>query len=448
MHRWWDLEGPNIRVDPFSAASRTRHLIDEDQKYLMTSTKEPSTHPLSIVRGDGPFLMDLNGNVFLDFCSGVGVLNLGHNHPEVKKAVYEQVERFVYYESQDFYFDLQVQAAKKLVSLAPQRARKVFFSNSGTESVEAAVKIAYRSRPLRDVGIAFLGSFHGRSLGSLSHTASKTVHKTHYPALSKIVHLPYPYCFRCPYNTSPDVCDVHCVNIIEELYFERLMDPNSVNYVLTEPIQGEGGYIIPPKGYFQKLQALCKRHEILLIDDEIQAGFGRTGRMLALEHWGMQADIICMAKSIAAGVPLGATVIPRELDLEPGAHSNTFGGNPIALNVMLKQLKVIEDEQLLSQATEQGDRLLKLLAELQESCEIIGDIRGKGLMIGIELVKDRKTNAYAVRDRNQVLKEALRRGLVILGCGRSVIRLFPPLIVTEEHCDRAVDILEESLKTL
>jgi len=446
--KWWKLEGPSIKVEPGVDGTRTRSLIREDERYLMTSTKEPDLRPVSIVRGEGPFFVDKDGNVFVDFCAGVAVLVLGHNHPEVKNAIIEQAESFAYYEAQDFYFDLQVQAAKRLVEASPGRDQKVFFSNSGTESVEAAIKIAFRSRPLRRVGMAFMGGFHGRTLGALTHTASKTVHKKFYPTIPDIIHLPYPYCYRCPYRLNPDDCGTHCVDIIDEVYFESLADPSTVNYIIAEPIQGEGGYIVPPDEFFPRLHRLCDRHGILLIDDEIQSGMGRTGRMFACEHWGLEPDIICLAKGIAGGIPLGATIIPSRLDLEPGAHSNTFGGNPIALNVMLRVFDVIEREGLCGNAERVGALILRRLEEMKERYEIIGDVRGKGLMIGVEIVKDKRSKEYGREERDRILVEMLRRGLVALGCGRSVIRFCPPLIITEEIADGAMDIFEAALKSL
>lgn len=446
--RWWKLDGPSIKVEPGGSVTQTRSLIHEDQRYLMTSTKEPNLRPVSIVRGEGPFFVDKDGNVFIDFCAGVAVLVLGHNHPEVKRAIIEQVDRFVYYESQDFFFDLQVQAARKLIEVSPGDGQKVFFSNSGTESIEAAIKVAFRSRPLRRVGMAFIGSFHGRTLGALSHTASKTIHKKFYPSLSNVIHLPYPYCYRCPYRLDPEVCGTYCVDIIEEIYFERLADPSTVNYIITEPIQGEGGYIVPPDTFFQRLQRLCEMHGILLIDDEIQAGMGRTGRMFACEHWGLEPDIICLAKGIAGGIPLGATVIPSQLDLEPGAHSNTFGGNAIALNVMLKVFEVIERERLLENAERMGALILSRLNEMEERYEVVGDVRGRGLMVGVEIVKDKRSKEHGVEERDQILWEMVKRGLVSVGCGKSVIRFCPPLIITEEIVDDAMNIFEESVKSL
>lgn len=448
MEEWWRLKGPSIKIEPGISGSKTRLLIEEDQKYLMTSTKEPNLLPVSIVKGEGPFFVDKDGNVFIDFCAGVAVLVLGHNHPEVKRAVIEQVERFIYYESQDFYFDLQVQAAKKLVEVSPGTDQKVFFSNSGTESVEAALKVAFRSRPLRRVGMAFLGSFHGRTLGALTHTASKTVHKKFYPVISNVIHLPFPYCYRCPYKMRPEDCGMYCVDIIEEIYFEKLADPSTVNYIIAEPIQGEGGYIVPPEGFFQRLHKLCKENDILLIDDEIQAGMGRTGKMFACEHYGVEPDIMTLAKGIAAGIPLGATIIPSRLDLESGAHSNTFGGNAIALNVMLKQFEVIERERLLENAERMGASMLERLKELEERYEVIGDVRGRGLMIGVEIVRDKRSKEYGTDERDKILRGMLKRGLVSLGCGKSVVRFCPPLIITEEIADEAMNIFEESVKSL
>ncbi len=403
--------------------------------------------PIVARRAKGLVVEDVDGNKLLDFSSGISVLNVGHCHPRVVEAVIAQSKELMHFAGTDFYYDIQASLAQKLSEITPGAfSKKVFFSNSGTESVEAAIKVARWSTDRKRM-ISFIGAFHGRTMGSLSLTASKPVQKRRFfPSLDGVTHIPFANCYRCPYHLEYPSCDVWCAKTLEETYFSSFVPPEEVAVLFGEPVQGEGGYIVPPKEFYPTIHKIIKKHGILFADDEVQAGLGRTGRMWGIEHWGVEPDIITTSKSLGSGIPIAATVFRGELDFGvEGAHSNTFGGNLVGCAASLATLEVIREERLVENAEKMGAYFRKRLLELQEKHRLIGDVRGLGLMLAIELVRDRKTKAFAHEEREEIVAEASRSGLILLGCGRSGIRLIPSLNVSTEQIDTAVEILDRAI---
>jgi 4-aminobutyrate aminotransferase len=418
-------------------------VIARDTQFLMTTTK---TEPVVAASGQGVWVTDVDGNRLLDFAAGISVMNVGHSHPDVVRAIREQAGILQHFAGTDFYYDLQVRLAEKLTQIVPgDFAKKVFFSNSGTESAEAAMKVARWNRR-RPITIGLLGAFHGRSMGSLSMTTSKPVQRARFaPFVNGGHHIPAPTCYRCPYKMEYPSCDLYCAKVLKELYFETSIPPDDVAAFLAEGVMGEGGYFVPPKGWHQVIKSTLDEHGILFIDDEVQSGMGRTGRWFAIEHTGVVPDIVTTAKAVGGGIPMGAVIMRADLNPDTGAHSNTFGGNLVASAASLATISVIEREHLLQNATTQGNYLMQRLRELQSRYDEIGDVRGVGLMVATEFVKDRRTKEPAVAFRDRVMTEAYKRGLILLGCGRSAIRYIPALIVRREEIDEAVEIVDASL---
>ena len=437
------MKKPEIKTQlPGPQASK---LISTDEDYVSPSYTRP--YPLVVERGQGLWIQDVDGNEFLDFTAGIAVCATGHCHPRVVQTIKDQAERLIHMSGTDFYYTPQIVLAEKLASLVPgNRAKKVYFGNSGAESVEAAFKLA-RWHTRRELNIAFFGAFHGRTMGALSLTASKIIQKKHYyPFVPGITHIPYPDCYRCPYNLCYPDCGVECAHWIEETLFRTTMPPEEVAAIFVEPIQGEGGYIVPPLEFHQELRRIASNYGILFVVDEVQSGMGRTGKMFAIEHYGVEPDILALAKGIASGMPLGAMVAPADvMDWEAGSHASTFGGNPISCQAALTTIELIEEE-LMENAAVQGERLMKGLRELQNSYECMGDVRGKGLMIGVELVKDRETKERAIKWKGEVIAAAFRRGLLLLGCGENSIRFSPALTVTADEVDVCLTIFEEAIR--
>ena len=431
----------NIVTEPPGPKART--MVEQDRRHIASSTKVSS---VVADHASGGVVTDVDGNDLMDFASGVAVLNVGHCHPRVVKAVKEQAERMFHFAGTDFYYSLQVDLARRLEETVPgDREKKVFFSNSGTESIEAAMKLSRWSSG-RDRFLAFMGAFHGRTFGSLSLTASRPVHqKRFFPVVPGTVHVPYAYCYRCAYGMEPSSCGAHCARVIEEVYFQANVPPEEMAALFIEPVQGEGGYIVPPKRFVTEIASICRRYGILLVDDEIQAGMGRTGRMWAIEHFDVVPDVLCTSKALGSGVPIAATVFPARMDMVEGAHSNTFGGNLLGCASALATFDVIDDERLLDRASSLGDHLHSRLMEMQERYDIIGDVRGLGLMQAVELVKDQETKKHAVAERDRVIERAFRHGLILLPAGRSAIRFIPPLTVDEDFVDEGMGILDVAL---
>lgn len=426
---------------------KAKKIIERDRALLSPSFTR--SYPLVAHRGKGAWIEDPDGNVFLDFTAGIAVTSTGHCHPNVVKAIQRQAKHLLHMSGTDFYYEAQVKLAEKLASLAPGNfPKRVFFTNSGTESVEAAFKLA-RYKTKRERMISFFGAFHGRTMGSLSLTGSKVRQKENFGSLVPgVTHVGYGYCYRCPYHLNYPSCGLDCVDFIEHTLFKKTVPPEEVAAIIIEPVQGEGGYVVPPPGYHQKLRDLTKKYGILLIADEVQSGMGRTGKMFAIEHWGVEPDIITTAKGIASGLPLGAMIARADLmDWEPGAHANTFGGNPLACEAAYETIKLLETK-LLKNTTVVGAYLKGSLEELSRQFPLIGDVRGLGLMVGVELVKDRELKTPAPKERDKIIEMAFQKGLLLLGCGESGIRFCPPLVVSKKEVDIAVKILKECFEKL
>lgn len=439
------LDGPQLKTA--LPGPRAAALIARDA--AVVSPSYTRSYPFVMARGAGALVEDVDGNVFLDCAAGIAVNSTGHAHPEVVDAIVAQAREFLHMSGTDFYYEGQVRLAERMAAIAPLGGpARSFFSNSGTEAIEAAIKLA-RYYTGRYGIVGFLGGFHGRTLGSLAVTASKAVQRRGFgPPLAGVFHAPYPNPYRRPAGQSEEACVDAVLDYIEDQLFVHLIAPDEVAAVVVEPIQGEGGYIVPPASFFQRLRAITRRHGILLIVDEVQSGMGRTGRMFGIEHFGVEPDIIAVAKGVASGMPLGVTVARAEvMNWPPGAHANTFGGNPLSCAAALATIKLLE-ESLIANAAEVGEYLLGRLRELQQKHPLLGDVRGKGLMIGLELVRDRVTKERAPSERDRLVEECFRRGLLVLGAGRNMVRLSPPLVLTRAQAETAVQIIDESLTAL
>jgi 4-aminobutyrate aminotransferase len=420
---------------------KAKEIVERDRRVISPSyTRE---YPLVAKRGRGAIVEDVDGNSFLDFAAGIAVVATGHCHPQVVAAIERQAAELIHMSSTDFYHPGMVDLAEKLGSIAPGKSpKRVYFGNSGTEATEAAMKLA-RYHTGRDKFIAFHGCFHGRTFGSLSLTASKAVQRKHFGSLlAGVFHTPYPDSYRGAYGVRPEHAAADALTHVERELFKRLVDPEDVAAIFIEPIQGEGGYVPAPAEFLQGLEKLCRRHGILLVVDEVQSGMGRTGKWWASDHAGIEPDIICTAKGIASGMPLGAVIAKADvMDWKPGAHASTFGGNPVAVAAALATIDLLNRE-LIANAHRVGEFIFRQTAGWRETHKVVGDIRGKGLMIGIEFVRDQKTKERAPEIRNQVIQAAFQKGLLVLGAGENTLRLAPPLIVDEEQADFAVKTLD------
>jgi 4-aminobutyrate aminotransferase len=426
---------------------RAKAIIERDA--AVVSPSYTRSYPFVMARGEGVAVEDVDGNVFLDCAAGIAVNSTGHSHPDVVHAIVEQARQFLHMSGTDFYYEPQVRLAEAMNDIAPfQGAKRSFFSNSGTEAMEAAVKLA-RYHTKRYGIIAFLGSFHGRTLGSLSLTSSKAIQRRGFgPPLSGVYHAPFPNPYRRADGQSEESIADAALDYIEENILVHLVSPDEVAGVVVEPIQGEGGYVVPPPSFFQRLRALTKKHGILLIADEVQSGMGRTGKMFAIEHFGVEPDIVTIAKGIASGMPLGVTTSRAEIMAwPPGAHASTFGGNPVSCAAAMATIKLLKDS-LMANAASVGEHLMQRLRKVQEKHALVGDVRGKGLMIGIELVRDRKTKERATSERDRLVDECFKRGLLVLGAGRNTLRLCPPLVLTKDQADTVAAIIDESLAAM
>jgi len=425
---------------------KARAILKRDQAVI--SPSYPRAHPFVMDHGKGTEVWDVDGNRFLDFAAGLAVVSTGHSHPKVVKAIQEQAEKFIHISS-DFYHPTWVELAEKLNDIAPFLDNGIsFMTNSGTESVEAAIKLA-RHYTGRSQFIGFLGAFHGRTMGSISFTASKPgYHRGFYPLLNGVVHVPFPDPYRPVIQSMPgEDYGETIVRFIEDEIFEHLLPPEEVAGVLVETIQGEGGYIVPPPGFFPALRKLCDRHDMLMVVDEVQSGMGRTGKWWAIEHFNVEPDIVCAAKGIASGMPLGAMIARESIMTWPkGSHGNTYGGNPVSCAAALATIELIENEYM-QNATEMGEYTLDILAEIMARHPCIGDVRGKGLMIGVEFVQDRQSKVHAEKLRDRIVDLAFCTGLMLLGAGKSVIRIAPPLSVSKGEVDEAMELFEQAITT-
>jgi len=423
---------------------KAKALIDRDRAVISPSYTRG--YPLVAERAEGAIVEDPDGNRFLDFAAGIAVVATGHCHPRVVKAIQDQAATLIHMSGTDFYYENMVVLAERLAALVPGTGpHKVYFGNSGTEAIEAAIKLA-RYHTGRGQFVAFVGAFHGRTMGSLALTASKSTQKKgFFPIMPGVHHMPYAYCYRCAYGKSPDTCSVECVQAIETELFRTALPPEEVAAIFVEPVQGEGGYVVPPQKFFDELRQLADKHGILLVADEIQSGMGRTGKMFASQHFGFEPDVIALAKGIASGLPLSATVARAELmNWEPGSHASTFGGNPVAVAASLATIELLEQE-LVDNAARVGARLMDRLRDLPQRFRIVGDVRGLGLMIGIELVRDQTTKERAPDLRDHLVQMCFERGLLVLGAGPNTVRLCPPLVITSSQADFAVETIEACL---
>jgi len=420
------LPGPNAK-----------EVIARDAQFLSPSYTR--SYPLVAKSGRGAMVEDVDGNLFLDFAAGIAVVSTGHCHPRVVEAIQRQAAELIHISGTDFYLPIMVELAERLAAVAPgKEPKKVYFGNSGTEAVEAAIKLArYHTR--RDKIIAFHGCFHGRTLGALSLTASKAVQRKGFGALLPgVFHMPYPNPYRGSWTES--------TAFLENELFKRLVDPQEVAAIFIEPIQGEGGYVPAPTEFLLELQNICRKHGILLVADEVQSGMGRTGKWWAGDHAGLDPDILCVAKGIASGMPLSATISRASLmDWKPGAHASTFGGNPVCVAAALATMDLLET-QYIENARRVGEYLMGRMADWPARHRIVGDVRGKGLMIGVEIVRDRKTKERAGDFRETIIDRAFEKGLLLLGAGENTIRIAPPLVIDEEQADFAARTLEECIR--
>ncbi len=420
---------------------KARELVERDQRVI--SPSYPRGYPFVMDHGKGTEVWDVDGNRFLDMAAGIAVVSTGHSHPKVVKAIQEQAEKFIHISS-DFYHEKWVQLAEKISQITPFSEPAVsFMCNSGAESVESAIKLA-RNYTGRTQFIGFLGGFHGRTMGALAFTASKNLYREgFFPVMSGVAHVPYPDSYRPLLRSKPgEGYGQTVVRFIEEEIFHRIAPPNDVAGILIEPIQGEGGYIVPPPDFFPALRELCDRYKILLIADEVQCGVGRTGEWWGIENFGVEADIITIAKGIASGVPLGITAARASIfDWEKGAHGNTYGGNPLACAAALATLELVETEYM-QNARVVGEYTLKRLQAMMAEHESIGDVRGLGLMIGVDFVKNKETREPNKKIRDRVVDLAFEYGMLMLGCGESTIRLAPPLSISQAEMEEALEIFD------
>jgi len=422
---------------------RAKAIVQRDTQALSPSYTRP--YPLVAETGRGATVTDVDGNRFLDFSAGIAVTATGHCHPKVVRAIQDQAGRLIHMSGTDFYYESMVQLAEKLGRIAPGDVpRRVYFGNSGTEATEASMKLA-RYTTGRDKFIAFLGSFHGRTMGSLSLTASRSVQRKGFGTLlAGVFHAPYPN----PYRTgqTPEEAAAASLRFIEDTLFRHLVSPDEVAGLIVEPVQGEGGYLVPPPTFLPALRELTARHGILLIVDEVQSGMGRTGRWWACEHFDVVPDIINSAKGIASGLPLSATIARADLmTWKPGAHASTFGGNPVAIAASLATIDLLEHG-LIDNARQIGTYMLDRMSSWPERFRHVGQVRGLGLMIGIEIVQDQSTRERAPELRDRLETMAFHRGLLVLGAGPNTLRLSPPLVITQDQADAAVDIVEYCLE--
>jgi len=436
---------PNL-VTPLPGP-KAKAVIERDAQFISPSYTR--SYPLVAARGEGCIVEDVDGNQFLDCSAGIAVVATGHCHPKVVEAIQRQAAKLIHMSGTDFYYENMVDLAEKLAALTPGGvARRVYFGNSGTEAIEAAIKLA-RYHTGRKQFVAFYGAFHGRTMGSLALTGSRSgQRKNFFPVMPGVHHVPYADCYRCPYGKKVETCAVECAKAIEDPLFRTVLPPEEVAAIVVEPVQGEGGYLVPPKKFFDELRRIADLHGILLIFDEVQCGMGRTGKMFASENFDAVPDIVALAKGIASGMPLSATIARADvMDWPPGSHASTFGGNPVSVAASLATIELLE-QGLIDNAATVGAHMKARLSEFPQRFTNVGDVRGLGLMIGIELVKDQATKERAPALRDRVVQMCFERGLLVLGAGPNTIRISPPLVLTREQADCAVDILAECLLTV
>jgi 4-aminobutyrate aminotransferase len=436
-----DRAVPDIRTS--LPGPNARSLLERDQRYMSPSYTR--IYPLVCARGSGAVMEDVDGNLFLDFTAGIAVTSTGHCHPRVVAAIQDQASKLIHMSGTDFYYQPQIDLAQRLAELAPgPTSKRVFFTNSGAEALEAGLKLA-RWHTGRSRALAFFGAFHGRTYGAMSLSGSKLVHRRGFsPLVPDIHHVPFPRgCQGC--DLPGATCS--CVEQIEETVLRRIAPPDEIAAIFVEPIQGEGGYYVPPAGFLPALRALCDRHGMLLVADEVQTGFGRTGKLFAMEHWNVEPDILCMAKGIASGMPLGAIVARGDvMDWPPGSHASTYGGNPVSCRAALATLELLQEEYI-ANAAARGEQLRAGLVQLRKQFPTVGDVRGLGLMVAMDVVQPDNPKALNPALREVLIQLAFQEGLLLLGCGESAIRFCPPLCISAEQIDISLSILEKVLSS-
>jgi 4-aminobutyrate aminotransferase len=437
--------GPKIKTA--LPGPNAKRVLEGDQKFISPSYTR--SYPMVAKSGRGIVVTDVDGNEFFDFSAGIAVTSTGHCHPDVVAAIQKQAGELIHMSGTDFYYENMVQLAERLSTIAPMKGpHRVYYGNSGAEAIECALKLA-RYHTKRQNVIAFFGAFHGRTMGALSLTASKPQQRRRFsPLVPGVTHVRYPDVYRAGVGTQQaDSFALGCARFIEEKLFKTTLAPEEVAAIFVEPVQGEGGYVVAPTIFMQELRRICDRHGIMLVVDEVQSGVGRTGKWFAVEHTGVEPDMVCMAKGIASGMPLGITLTKAEImDWIPGSHASTFGGNPVAVAAALATLDVIEREHLIENSSEVGAHILRRMADWPSKLKLVGDVRGRGLMVGVEIVKDKQTREYGSAERDRIVEMAFERGVLFLGCGPSTVRICPPLVVTKDEADVAVDVLQECIK--
>ena len=438
------VAGPKIKTA--LPGPNAKRILEGDERLISPSYTR--SYPMVAKRGRGVIVEDVDGNEFLDFSAGIAVTSTGHCHPEVVAAIQKQAAELIHMSGTDFYYESMVTLAERLSKIAPMKGpHKVYYGNSGAEAVECALKLA-RYHTKRQNVVAFFGAFHGRTMGALSLTASKPQQKRRFgPMLPGVTHVRYPDVYRgCSGGAQEgEAFALGCARYIEEKLFKTILPPEEVAAIFIEPVQGEGGYVVAPTVFMQELRRICDRHGILLVADEVQSGMGRTGKWWAIEHTGVEPDIVCSAKGIASGMPLGVTIAKADImDWVPGSHASTFGGNPVSIAAALATLDVLEREGM-KNAEVVGNHIMGRIADWPRKLDLVGDVRGLGLMIGIEIVTDKKLRTPGAAERDRIVELAFERGVLFLGCGPNTIRLAPPLIVSKEQADIALDVLEECI---
>ncbi len=439
------LAGPKIKTA--LPGPNAKRVLAGDEKYISPSYTR--SYPLVAKTGRGIVVTDVDGNEFFDFSAGIAVTSTGHCHPDVVAAIQKQAAELIHMSGTDFYYESMITLAERLSKIAPmQGPHRIYYGNSGAEAVECALKLA-RYHTKRQNVIAFFGAFHGRTMGALSLTASKPQQKRRFgTGVPGVTHIRYPDVYRGCEGGPQDAeaFALGCARFIEDKLFKTTLAPEEVAAIFVEPVQGEGGYVVAPTVFMQELRRICDKYGILLVADEVQSGIGRTGKWWAIEHTGVQPDIVCSAKGIASGMPLGITMSRADImDWVPGSHASTFGGNPVCIAAALATLDVIEKEGLLRNSAEVGSHMLKRMVDWPRKHKLVGDVRGRGLMIGVEIVKDQKTKEYGADLRDRIIELAFERGVLFLGCGPSTIRIAPALVVTKDEADVAVDVLDECI---
>jgi 4-aminobutyrate aminotransferase len=437
-----------IKIKSEPPGPNAKAVVSETKKVLSSSIAR--NYPLVISSAHDCIVKDVDDNEYIDFNSGIAVLNVGSTNEAVIKAATSQLSKFTHYSYTDFYYENINELAERLIKIFPgseKKAREVFYGNSGAEANEAAIKLA-RSATKRPRLMAYSSSFHGRTMGTVSLTASKPVQVRGFsPLLSGVSHVPYPYCYRCPLKAEYPNCGFACIDYIQEEFFDKYVPPDEVAAFFIEAIQGEGGYVVPPDDYFKELFKRFKQYGILFVADEVQSGVGRTGKWFGIEHFGVTPDMITLAKALCSGFPIGVLVADASLmTWEPGSHASTFGGNPVSASAGLAVLDYIEKNDLMGNARKQGDYMMKVFNEWKQKYEIVGDVRGKGLMIGIEIVKDKKSKAFAPELAGEIIAKTWKRGVLLITCGRSTLRVVPPLTITRELVDEALPVIEQAIK--